>query len=195
MLALGSGSAVAAGDAGAGKSKAAVCAACHGTDGNSVNPIWPSLAGQHAPYLAGQIKAIKEGKTRTNPMMAPMVASLNDQDIADLAAYFASLPRRDMAADASKKDLIGAAEKIYRGGDAARGLPACTACHGPTGAGIGTAGFPRVSQQHAPYTAVQLRAFRAGTRANDPRAMMRDVASLLSDADIEGLAEYLAGLH
>lgn len=186
------GSALAAGDAAAGKAKSAVCTACHGADGNSTMPDWPKLAGQNARYLVSQIKAFKEGKTRNNPMMAPMVANLSDQDMADLAAYYASQPRTGGYAS---EERAAAGAKLYRGGNASTGVPACMACHAPNGAGNGPAGFPALSGQHAKYTATQLKAYRAGERTSDLNAMMRGLSAGLTDEEIEAVAEYLAGLY
>jgi cytochrome c553 len=184
---------LAAGDAAAGKAKATVCAACHGVDGNSTNPDWPSLAGQHASYIADQVAIFQEGKLRTNPLMAPMIAGLSDQDREDIAAYFASQTRRGLFASGDAD--LELAEKLYRGGNAEKGTPACMACHGPDGSGNALARFPSIGGQHAKYTATQLLAYRDGTRSSDPQGMMRDIASRLSDVEIEALSEYLAGLH
>ena len=192
LLTLSSGLA-AAGDPAAGKSKAGTCAACHGVDGNSANPEWPSLAAQHAGYLAQQIAIFQAGKMRQNALMAPMVAGLSDEDREDIAAYFAGLPRRGLFAD-GKADLA-AAERLYRGGNAEKGIPACMACHGPDGVGNALAGFPSIGSQQSKYIATQLRAYRDGQRSSDPRGMMRDIASQLSDEEIEALSQYLAGLH
>lgn len=189
-----SAGALAAGDAEAGKEKSTVCASCHGTDGNSTNPEWPSLAGQHASYLLAQLVAFKEGE-RENPLMAPIVANLSREDMADLAAYYASQPARGLYADAEAKEQIARGERLYRGGDADAAVPACMSCHGPDGGGNAPATFPVLAGQHATYLAMQLRAYRAGERTTDPRGMMRDVAERLSDSKIEALARYLQGLH
>lgn len=180
------------GDAAAGKSKAAVCAACHGADGNSSIGEWPKLAGQHAHYLENQLHAYKSGE-RNNPIMAGQVAALSDQDIKDLAAYFAAQPLKPGVAI---PELAKQAEALYRGGRAEAGIPACSACHGPQGAGNAAAGYPAIHGQHAQYTAMQLKAYRSGERAGtDLATMMSQVAKQLSDADIEALASYLSGLH
>lgn len=183
------------GDPVAGQSKAAVCSACHGADGNSANPMWPKIAGQNAPYLARQIHAIKNREGRDNAAaatMVPMVANLSDQDIADLAAYFATQSVEFGKADPGS---IERGERLFRGGDPDRGVPACMSCHGPAGRGNAPAAFPLLAGQHPAYTAKQLEAYRSGERTTDPNAMMRDVAQRLSDADIAALAEYLSGLH
>ena len=180
------------GDAAAGKSKAAVCSACHGADGNSSNGEWPKLAGQHAQYLENQLHAYKSGE-RKNPIMAGQVAALSEQDIKDLAAYFASQPLKPGVAN---PELAKQAESLYRGGRAEAGIPACSACHGPQGAGNAAAGYPAIHGQHAQYTAAQLKAYRSGERAGtDLATMMSQVATQLTDAEIEALASYLSGLH
>jgi len=182
----------AAGDAEAGKAKAQACFACHGTNGNSTVPNFPKLAGQHAAYIAKQLADFKAGKTRSNAVMAPQVANLSDQDMADLAAFFAgqspSLGRAD-------KKLAVLGEKIYRGGNMEKGVPACAACHGPTGTGNPPAAYPLLSGQHSAYMVQTLKDFRDGKRKNDPNGMMRDIAGKMSDAEIEAVASYISGLH
>ncbi len=181
-----------AGDAAKGKAKAAVCGACHGADGNSANAEWPKLAGQHAAYLEAQLHAYKSGE-RKDPVMAGQVAALSDQDIKDLAAYFAGQTQKPGVA---RPDLVEKAQKLYRGGNAEAGVAACAACHGPQGLGNGPAAYPQISGQHAAYTAKQLQAYRSGARAGTESAkMMSQVAAGLSDADIEALASYISGLH
>ncbi len=127
--------------------------------------------------------------------MAPMVGALTDQDIANLAAYFASLPRRATMANEQAMEQVALGEKLFRGGNKETGVPACMGCHGPDGAGNNLAGFPMVSAQHVTYTKMQLLAFRDGSRSNDPQGMMRDVAQRLSDEEIQAVSEYLAGLR
>ena len=181
-----------AGDAEKGKAKAAVCGACHGSDGNSSNAEWPKLAGQHANYLETQLQAYKSGE-RKNPIMLGQVAALSDQDMKDLAAYFAAQTQK---AGVANPDLVEQAQKIYRGGNAEAGVSACAACHGPQGLGNSAAAYPQISGQHAAYTAAQLKAYRAGERAGtDAAKMMSQVAAGLSDAEIEALASYISGLH
>lgn len=186
------------GDPEAGKAKSAVCAACHGMDGNSVITLNPKIAGQHSVYLEKQLKEFKlASKTggqegRNNAVMNGMAAPLSDQDIADLAAYFSS---QEGTPGATPEDMVAPGQALYRGGDAERGITACTACHGPAGNGVELAGFPDISGQHVDYTIAQLKAFRSGQRANDMNGMMRDIAAKLTDQDIEILANYLAGLH
>ena len=179
------------GNAEAGKTKSATCAACHGADGNSVNPEWPKLAGQHPSYLLKQLMNFKNDE-RVNPSMSPMAKPLSDQDMADLAAYYASQVIKVGEADQSKVTL---GEQIYKGGNNATGVAACAACHGPTGAGNPAANFPAINGQHAAYTKLQLNAFRKGERANDAGKMMRNIAAGMTDAEIEAVAEYIAGLQ
>lgn len=179
------------GNAEAGKTKSATCAACHGADGNSVNPEWPKLAGQHPSYLLKQLMNFKNDE-RVNPSMSPMAKPLSDQDMADLAAYYSSQVMKAGEADQSKVTL---GEQIYKGGNNATGVAACAACHGPTGAGNPAANFPAINGQHAAYTKNQLNAFRKGERANDAGKMMRNIAAGMTDAEIEAVAEYIAGLQ
>ncbi|MGE0556951.1 MAG: cytochrome c [Burkholderiales bacterium] len=173
-----------------------VCAACHGADGNSAIPVNPSLAGQHPEYTYKQLVNFKAqgGKPaeRVNPVMGGMVANLSEDDMKNLAAYFAGQKARPRAARDEK--LIKQGEAIYRGGIAAKGVPACAACHAPNGAGM-PAQFPRIAGQHADYTAMQLKAFRGGQRANDPAQMMRGAAAKMNDQEIAAVAEYIAGLR
>ncbi|WP_420233627.1 c-type cytochrome [Pseudomonas sp. ABY48] len=195
LLTLGiSGVAHAAGDAAAGQAKTAVCGACHGPDGNSMAPNFPKLAGQGERYLTKQLKDIKDGK-RVVLEMTGLLTNLNDQDLADIAAYFASQKGGVGAADPK---LVARGEALFRGGNLTKGLPACAACHSPNGKGIAAAGFPHLGGQHAQYTAKQLTDFRkeeAG-RNNDGDAMiMRTIARRLSDEDIAAVSSYIQGLH
>ena len=183
---------VLAGDPVAGEAKAVVCASCHGPAGNSVNPEWPKLAGQHAAYTAKQIHDFKAGVTRSDALMAPMIATLSDRDIEDIAAYYAS---RTSTGGFASEELHALGERIYRGGRMESGVPACIACHGPRGNGNGPAGFPRLAGQHATYTAKQLEDWRLGTRANDPNGMMADAVRYLTPAEAKAVSEYIAGLH
>ncbi len=186
------GTAQAAGDASAGQAKAATCAACHGMDGNSpANPLWPKLAGQAPGYITSQLVAFKSGQ-REDATMAPMVAPLSDQDMADLAAYFSGQQRSINAADEEK---AAQGQAIYRGGIAAKGVAACMACHGPSGAGNPPAGYPSLYGQHAAYVSKALKDYRSGVRSTDPNAMMRGVVERMSDAEIEAVAEFVSGLH
>ena len=190
-MAFASSPIYAAGDGAAGKTKSAVCAACHGADGNSPNPEWSKIAGQHGKYTEKQLRDFKSG-ARKNAVMAGMVAPLSEQDMADLGAYFASLTRSGGFASV-KRAVLG--KRMYRGGNAESKVPACMACHGPTGAGDPLAGIPSLAGQHAKYTAVQLNTYRDGGRSNDDKSMMRDVARWMTKEEIEAVSEYIAGLH
>ncbi len=184
-------SAAAAGDAEAGKVSAAMCASCHGEDGNSFNPEWPKLAGQHAKYLVKQIKDFKSG-ARKNDMMAPMAQALSDQDAENVAAYFASQATSKGNPATGEQAELGA--RIYKGGNKASGVSACMACHGPNGMGNPAAGFPRLAGQHAAYTANQLKIFRSGARSNDPAKMMQNIAARMTDAEIAAVAAFIEGM-
>lgn len=186
--------AAADGDAAAGESKAATCGACHGNDGNSPDPQWPNLAGQHERYIVKQLAAFKEGTERNNAIMLGMSAALTDEDMADLGAYYAGQVQNPNVAKGSA-EVIARGQRLYRGGDAETDTPACQACHGPNGLGDPLAGFPRLAGQHATYIAAQLMAFRAGERANDAAGMMRASVDRLSDEEIAALAQYIAGLY
>ena len=181
-----------AGDPAAGEAKAALCVACHGPAGNSANPEWPKLAGQHAKYTAKQIREFMAGVTRSNELMAPMIAGLSDQDIEDISAYYAT---QSSTGGFASEELHALGERIYRGGNMESGVPACIACHGPRGNGNGPAGFPRLAGQHAAYTAKQLEDWRTGSRANDPNGMMADTVRYLTPGEIQAVSEYIAGLH
>lgn len=180
-----------AGDASAGAAKAAVCSACHGANGTSVNPEWPNLAGQHEGYVAEQLAQFKAG-TRTNALMSPMAAALTEADMQDLGAYFARQTPAGLEADPSNWK---AGEKLYRGGDAKRGLPACIACHGPQGKGNAPARYPALRAQHGVYAYNQLKAFADGTRKTPGNDIMQVVASKLTDEEMRALASYLQGLR
>jgi cytochrome c553 len=180
-----------AADLEAGKQKSQSCAACHGADGNSTNPDWPKLAGQHVRYTVKQLLDFKAGD-RQNAQMAPMASPLSEADMHDIAAYYAS---RETGIGSTDPASLEQGEKIYRYGNAESGVPACMACHGPDGAGNPAARYPRLSGQHAAYTTTQLRAFRAGERDNDANRVMRIVAEGMSDAEIEAVSQYIQGLH
>jgi len=181
----------AAGDAVAGKTASAICAGCHGADGNSVNPEWPKLAGQGAAYLVKQLSDFKAGK-RKNATMAPMAAPLGDKDRADLAAYFSGQKRTPGSADRKLAEL---GQKIYRGGNPVSGVSACTGCHGPTGAGNPVAKFPAIGRQQAKYVENQLHAFASGERHNDSNRMMRNLAGKMTEKEIQAVASYVQALH
>lgn len=168
-----------------------ICAACHGVDGNSPLPMNPSLAGQHPEYLFKQLNEFKSG-SRTNPVMTGMVAGLSAEDMRNLAAYYAAQKPSESAA--KDKDLVAQGRKLFRGGNVATGVAACAGCHSPNGAGIPSQ-YPRLAGQHPEYIVAQLKAFRAGERANDSTNMMRAVAARLTDREIGAVAEYLSGLR
>ncbi|MCG6228028.1 c-type cytochrome [Vibrio furnissii] len=182
----------------AGKAKSQTCVACHGADGNSQITTYPKLAGQHAKYIEKQLKDLKLGMSsggkqgRYDPVMSAMAMPLSEEDMADVAAYFASLP---ISPNSTPEYVVAKGKVLYNAGDAARGLTACTACHGPRGNGTELSGFPKISGQHADYIKAQLQKFRDENRGNDMNAMMRDVAKKLTDADIEILSKYVGGLH
>jgi len=186
----------AAGDAAAGKDMIAVCAACHGADGNSAVPTFPKLAGQGEKYLLKQLQDIRDG-ARPIPTMAGQLDGKSDQNLADIAAFYAAQGRSGGQTDPA---LLALGEKVYRSGVAERNVAACTACHSPTGKGNAPAGFPALAGQHAEYTATQLRAYRKGYedeagRTNDGDAkIMRTTAFGLSDGEIEAVSSYVAGL-
>ena len=182
--------AIAAGDVTAGKQKAAACAACHSTDGNSLSDAFPKLAGQHEGYIVKQLMDFKSGD-RQNALMAPMAANLSDQDMADLGAFYAS---QKTAPGAVSEDMLAAGEQIYRGGNKETGVPACMACHGPNGSGMAAANWPKLSAQYSSYVETQLHAFAKGERANDPNGMMRDIAKKMSEAEIKAVSAYVFGL-
>ncbi|MCT7941974.1 MULTISPECIES: c-type cytochrome [Shewanella] len=196
VVAAMSSPAMAEGNAEAGKTKALVCSACHGVDGNSMIDMYPKLAGQHPSYLEKQLKEFrsamqtggKEG--RMDPIMGSMAIGLSDQDIADLAAFYSS--QALVVADVA--DVPAAGESLYKGGDMARGITSCIACHGPDAKGMEAAGFPALGGQHANYIKIQLTKFRDTNRNNDLNGMMQDVAKKLSDADIEALSKYISSI-
>jgi cytochrome c553 len=192
VAALGlSANAFAAGSVEAGQAKSATCMACHGMDGNSLSPEWPNLASQHTAYIERQIKAFKAGE-RQNDLMSPMAMILTDEDAADLAAFFAAQPVRGGETDPAKLAL---GQRVYRSGNVTKGVMSCAGCHGPTGLGNPLAGYAMIQGQHSVYVANQLRAYKAGTRTTDPNQMMRNMAALLSDEEIEAVASYVQGLR
>ena len=172
------------------------CAACHGADGNSPTPANPKLAGQIPEYLHKQLVNFKPvaGKKadRESPIMAGMVATLSAEDMRNVAAYYAAQPASPGAA--RSKDTLALGRKIWRGGDVAKGLPACAGCHGAGGAGVPVQ-YPRLAGQYAGYTEAQLNAFRSGDRSNDVNKMMQGIAAKMSDREIRAVADYIAGLR
>ena len=183
--------ALATGNAEAGASKATVCQGCHGANGNSTNPDWPSLAGLGADYIVEQLQNFKDGK-RNSPIMMPMAGPLSAQDMADLAAYFDGLVNTGLEADPT---YFRAGEKLYRGGDKARDIPACMACHGPNGRGNEPAKFPSLHGEHSAYIAKQLNDYVSGTRPPGPGGIMATIAKRLSADDIRNLSSYVQGLR
>jgi cytochrome c553 len=180
-----------AGNAEKGAAAATACGACHGTNGNSINPEWPSLAGLGGDYIAEQLKNFKDQK-RVNPVMAPMAASLTPETMADLGAYFDGMVNTGLEADPS---YWQAGEKLYRGGDATRGIPACMACHGPTGHGNGPAKFPALRGQHSVYVIKQLNDYATGARTTGANGIMQTIAKRLSPEDMRNVASYLQGMR
>ena len=173
-----------------------VCVACHSADGNSLLPENPKLAGQHEDYLYKQMREFKgwdgAAPVRENAIMGAMVAGLEDEDMRGLAKYFASF---ELQPESSKNlETMELGQKIWRGGIASKGVPACAACHGPAGAGL-PAQYPRLSGQFADYSAAQLKAFRDGGRENDPNRMMRMIALKMTDAEMNAVSDYAAGLR
>jgi len=193
LLLMGlSGLVQAAGDAAAGQGKVAICGACHGPDGNSPAPNFPKLAGQGERYLLKQLQDIKSG-ARPVLEMTGQLDNFNEQDLSDIAAWYAS---QKMTIGAAEADLVARGESLFRGGKLAEGMPACTGCHSPQGSGNSAAGFPHLGGQHAQYTAKQLADFREGDRVNDGDAMiMRSIAAKLSNKDIAAISSYIQGLH
>ena len=193
------------GTASAGATKAAICAACHGADGNSADPQYPKLAGQHENYIARHLMLFKSGE-RSNPIMLGFASMLSPQDMRDIGAHFAAQTSRPGVADDSViaegphagKKFYQVGEALYRGGDTARGIPACLACHGPDGAGNPGPAYPRLAGQHANYTAAQLKLYRDGNvygKGDNANAVMSGVVGALSDEEIQSLASYIEGLH
>ena len=182
----------AAGDPEAGKLKASQCAACHGVDGNSMNPEWPKLAGQHADYLVKQLSYFEKGE-RENATMKPMANVLDEQGREDVAAYYASQKVKTGTADPA---LVALGEKIYRSGNADSGVAPCMGCHGPNGAGNPAALYPALRGQHAKYTEIQLHGFAEGKRVNEnAKKMMQILASRMTNREIRAVASYIQGLH
>ena len=192
LTSIATGQAQAAGDPVAGKAKAGQCAACHGPDGNSVNPAWPKLAGQHADYLVKQLEFFEDGE-RENATMKPMANVLDAQGREDVAAYYASQKVNTGAADPKLVDL---GEKIYRSGNAESGIAPCMGCHGPRGAGNPAALYPALRGQHAQYVELQLHGFAEGKRVNEnAKKMMQILSARMTNREIRAVASYIQGLH
>lgn len=180
------------GDAENGKKLTGTCVACHGADGNSVNPDWPKLAGMGEAYLLKQIMDFRTDK-RHEATMTPMAKTIaSDSDAADLAAFYAS---QKIKLGTANEEKVAAGEAIYKGGVLSSGVAACAGCHGPSGTGNPAAKFPRLAGQHAKYIVNQLKAFKAGKRNNDTGKMMRNVALKMTDAEMDAVSEYISGLH
>jgi len=191
MLSLGLVVGAHAGDAASGQKISGACAACHSKDGNSAAPSFPKLAGLGEKYLLKQLKDFKSG-TRSNAIMAGQLAALNDTQMADLAAYFASQTR---TVGYAAKDKVALGEKTFRAGNRATGVPACLACHGAKGEGMSAAGFPALGGQHGAYVKAQLVAFQEDKRNNDASKVMRDIAGRMSNKEIDAVSSYIQGLH
>ncbi len=196
-IALGTGIAHAdglvEGNAEAGKAKSITCAACHGQDGNSVNPVWPSIAGQHATYMVEQLQAFKSG-SRSEPLMLGQVMTLTEEDMRNLSVYYESMPAA--ARSVSDPSVIDLGRRIYMGGDRQSSTSACIACHGPNGRGNPAASVPSVRGQYAVYAATQLRNYASGARKSDGATrVMRDIAATLSEDEIVAVSSYMQGLQ
>ena len=203
-----------AADLEAAKEKAVVCAACHGAEGISINGVvGPNLAGQGEKYLLKQLRDFKSG-VRAEPVMGAQAAILSDEDMVNLAAFYAAFPAPPASttgAGEEPEEMLMLGQALYRGGDMEKGIPACSACHGPTGAGIDPAAFPHLSAQHHEYTRLQLQKFQAAAtladqpsdvdpasilnRGNDPNEMMQDIARKMTPKQIEAVARYIQGLN
>lgn len=168
-----------------------VCAACHQTNGISSNPKWPIIAGQNKRYFIKQLQDMKQGITRNAPSMSALLAALNDNDISDLARYYAKMPTGKMLSHAP---ISTRGESLYRFGDYKKGIAACITCHGPKGNGNAEAGFPMLSGQHALYTTQQMMHFKSGLRSNDLGHIMQIICSRMSTEDMKAVAEYIEGL-
>jgi len=177
-----------------GEIKSVTCVACHQADGNSIVPAWPKLAGQHEAYLLKQLKAFHAGETgpRNEPSMYAMVAALTDEDFKALAAYYAA---QSMSEAKTPEQFVSLGERLYRGGDLKRGIPACMGCHGPAGMGLKAANIPRLSSQHAESTLAQLQHYRNDNRKTDPQGMMREIAKRLTEKEMTAVSHYVAGLY
>ncbi len=181
------------GSAEAGQARSITCAACHGPEGNSANPLWPNIAGQHASYIMNQLRAFKEGK-RVNALMSSQAMLLSDEDMANLAVFYEGKARAVQTV--ADPDLVSRGEALYRAGIAETGVSACIACHGPKGVGNPAAQYPVLGGQHAAYTDKTLKDYRSGERQSVAGAnAMNEIAAKLTDDDIEALASYLQGLH
>jgi cytochrome c553 len=177
-----------------GRTKSATCAVCHGADGNSVVAAWPKIAGQSERYLIEQLTEFRKGEkgNRFNAVMYGLVQSLSDQDIADIAAFYAA---QKPTSGTVPQQWASLGEKLYRGGNFLTGVPACAGCHDPKGEGNALARFPALSGQQPDYVIEQLKAFKSGVRNNDPNEIMRDITKRMTDDEIEAVGNYVSGLH
>ncbi|HKY70087.1 MAG TPA: c-type cytochrome [Gammaproteobacteria bacterium] len=182
------------GNVDAGKVKSVNCVACHGADGNATNPAWPKIAGQHEKYMVSQLMEFKKGESgkRYEPIKYAIVKDLREEDIADLAAYFAS---QTMTIGEADPALVKLGEKIYRGGNVESGVTACLACHGPAGLGNALANYPRLAGQHPEYVLAQLKKFQTGKRSNDEAGMMQSLAKRMTEQEMQAVASYVFGLQ
>ena len=181
-----------AADIEAGKTKSAICAGCHGQDGNSTNGVWPKLAGQHASYIVKQLKEFKSG-TRADAVMKGMADTLaTDDDLQNVAAFYQSQAIKGGAFD---QEMVTKGEAIYRGGITETSVPACIACHAPSATGNGPANFPSLKSQHPEYIVAQLKKFKDSSRNNDPGKMMQNVAARMLESEMQAVAAYLAGIQ
>jgi cytochrome c553 len=190
------------GSAESGKAKSVTCGACHGADGNSVNPLWPSIAGQHSTYLFETLWAFKGDPangvqpTRSEALMLGQVMMLSEDDMRNLAVYFSELPSASKTVADPTAETVNRGRRLYLGGNSGNNTPACIACHGPTGRGNPANSTPSLQGQYAAYTAKQLRDYASGARKSDgPTRVMRDIASKLTEADILAVASYVQGLQ
>ena len=181
-----------AGDPNSGKDKVAVCSACHGADGNSVVGLWPSLAGQNEKYLVKQLRLVKSGD-RVIDSMVGLLDNLEDSDLEDIAAFYASQKNKVGQAEESKIEL---GRKLYYAGNLEKGIPACSACHSPKGLGNGPAAYPLLSGQQPDYVTKALKDYRSGERVNeDPSKIMAAIAYKLDDVEIDALSSFVHGLY
>jgi cytochrome c553 len=183
----------AAGDAEAGKTKAAACGGCHGMDGNSAVPTFPKLASQGEKYIVKQLQDFKANANRKNELMLGMAAALSEEDMADIGAFYAVQKLAGSAPHDESKLEQG--RQIYKGGDLTKGRPACQSCHGPKGGGIAGSGYPQLGGQFVDYTLAQLKAFRDGTRMNDDKMLMRSIVKDMTDEELEAVSNYIASLQ
>lgn len=188
LLAFAATSGMAAGNEKAGEEKSAACSGCHGEKGHSLIPLFPKLSGQNAKYLERQLHEFRSGK-RVNSTMNAMAEALSDEDITDIAAYYA---REKSSSETSEPNRLG--QSLFTAGKVQTATPACTGCHGPKGSGNPSAGFPLIGGQHAAYIEKTLTDYRSGERANDPNAIMRQIAQKLTDSEITALAEHITTL-